>query len=119
MDRVPINKIGDFLLVSLQGDIHDAVALALQEALGNEIVSTRAHLILLDISALQIVDSFIGRLIADIAGIARLLDAEVIVAGMQPAVAITLVELGLDLKGIRTALSVESALAIAGIGARI
>lgn len=115
MDRIPILKIGGCLLVTVQTDVQDNVALALQEDLGNRIIATRAKLVLFDISSLQIVDSFIGRLISDIAAIAKLLDAEVIVVGMQPAVAITLVELGLTLKGVRTALNVESALAMAGI----
>lgn len=115
MERIPIIKIGKYLLVTVQTDVQDNVALALQEDLGNRIISTRARLVLFDISSLQVVDSFIGRLIADIAGIARLLDAEVVVVGMQPAVAITLVELGLTLNGVRTALNVESALAMAGI----
>lgn len=115
MDRVPIIKVGKYLLASVQTDVEDNVALALQEDLAARIIATRARLVLLDISALQIVDSFIGRMIADIAGIARLLDAEVIVVGMQPAVAMTLVELGLTLSGVRTALNVESALAMAGI----
>jgi rsbT antagonist protein RsbS len=115
VERIPILKIGKYLLVTVQTDVQDNVALALQEDLGNRIIATRARLVLFDISSLQIVDSFIGRLIADIAGIARLLDAEVVVVGMQPAVAITLVELGLTLSGVRTALNVESALAMAGI----
>lgn len=113
MDRIPIVKVGDFLLATVQGDVEDSVALALQEDLGNRITATHARLVLFDISGLQVVDSFIGRLIADIAGIAKLLDAEVVVVGMRPAVAITLVELGLTLKGVRTALNVESALAMA------
>jgi rsbT antagonist protein RsbS len=115
VERIPIIKIGKYLLVTVQTDVQDNVALALQEDLGNRIIATRARLVLFDISSLQIVDSFIGRLIGDIAGIARLLDAEVVVVGMQPAVAITLVELGLTLNGVRTALNVESALAMAGI----
>jgi rsbT antagonist protein RsbS len=115
VERIPIIKIGKYLLVTVQTDVQDNVALALQEDLGNRIIATRARLVLFDISSLQVVDSFIGRLIADIAGIARLLDAEVVVVGMQPAVAITLVELGLTLNGVRTALNVESALAMAGI----
>jgi rsbT antagonist protein RsbS len=115
VERIPIIKIGKYLLVTVQTDVQDNVALALQEDLGNRIIATRACLVLFDISSLQVVDSFIGRLIADIAGIARLLDAEVVVVGMQPAVAITLVELGLTLNGVRTALNVESALAMAGI----
>lgn len=115
MERIPIIKIGKYLLVTVQTDVQDNVALALQEDLGNRIIATRARLVLFDISSLQVVDSFIGRLIADIAGIARLMDAEVVVVGMQPAVAITLVELGLTLNGVRTALNVESAVAMAGI----
>lgn len=115
MERIPIIKIGKYLLVTVQTDVQDNVALALQEDLGNRIIATRARLVLFDISSLQVVDSFIGRLIADIAGIARLLDAEVVVVGMQPAIAITLVELGLTLNGVRTALNVESAVAMAGI----
>jgi rsbT antagonist protein RsbS len=115
VERIPIIKIGKYLLVTVQTDVQDNVALALQEDLGNRIIATRARLVLFDISSLQVVDSFIGRLIADIAGIARLLDAEVVVVGMQPAVAITLVELGLTLNGVRTALNVESAVAMAGI----
>lgn len=115
MERIPIIKIGKYLLVTVQTDVQDNVALALQEDLGNRIIATRARLVLFDISSLQVVDSFIGRVIADIAGIARLLDAEVVVVGMQPAVAITLVELGLTLNGVRTALNVESAVAMAGI----
>jgi len=115
VERIPIIKIGKYLLVTVQTDVQDNVALALQEDLGNRIIATRARLVLFDISSLQVVDSFIGRVIADIAGIARLLDAEVVVVGMQPAVAITLVELGLTLNGVRTALNVESAVAMAGI----
>jgi rsbT antagonist protein RsbS len=115
VDRVPIIKVGKYLLASIQTDVQDNVALALQDDLSARIIATRSRLVLLDISALLIVDSFIGRMIADIAGIARLLDAQVIVVGMQPAVAITLVELGLTLSGVRTALNVESALAMAGI----
>lgn len=114
MDRVPIVKVGGYLLATIQGDMRDDVALALQEDLGSRIIAARARLVLLDISALQIVDSFIGRMISDIAGVARLLDAEVVVVGMQPAVAITLVELGLTLSGVRTALNVERAIAMAG-----
>lgn len=114
MDRVPIVKVGTYLLATIQTDVQDNVAIALQEDLGARIVASRARLVLLDISSLQIVDSFIGRMIADISGMARLLDAEVIVVGMQPAVAMTLVELGLTLTGVRTALNVDAALAMAG-----
>ncbi len=119
MDRIPIVKVGGYLLVTIPSDVQDSVAIALQEDLSSRIVSAQARLVLLDISSLQIVDSFTGRMIADIAGIARLLDAEVIVVGMQPAVAITLVELGLTLAGVRTALSVEAALGMAGMGDRL
>lgn len=115
MDRIPIVKVGRYLLATIPTDVQDSLALALQEDLSNRIIASRAHLVLLDISSVQLVDSFMGRMIADIAGIARLLDAEVIVVGMQPAVAITLVELGLTLSGVRTALNVETALAMAGV----
>jgi rsbT antagonist protein RsbS len=115
VDRVPIIKIGKYLLAAIQADVQDNVAVALQEDLAARIIAAGSRLVLLDISGLQIVDSFIGRMIGDTAGIVKLLDAEVIVVGMQPAVAITLVELGLTLSGVRTALNVESALAMAGI----
>ncbi len=119
MDRVPIIKIGRYLVATIPTDVQDDLALSLQEDLSSRIVTGSARLVLLDISSVQLVDSFMGRLIADIAGIARLLDAEVMVVGMQPAVAITLVELGLTLPGIRTALSVEHALAMAELDGRI
>ena len=107
MERIPILKMGDYLLVTIQVDMHDRLALTLQEDLTERIVKARAHGVLIDISALEVVDSFIGRMLGNIAGMARLLDAETVLVGMQPAVAITLVELGLSLKGIRTALNVE------------
>ena len=107
MDRIPILKMGEFLLVTIQVDMHDRLAMTLQEDLTERIVKSRARGVLIDISALEIVDSFIGRMLANIAGMARLLDAETVLVGMQPAVAITLVELGLSLNGIRTALNVE------------
>ena len=107
MDRVPILKIGDMLLVSIQIDMEDQVALQLQEDLSERIVATGSHGVIIDISALDIVDSFVGRTLATIASISRVLDAETVVVGMRPAVAITLVELGLQLPGIRTALNVE------------
>ncbi len=99
--------MGEFLLVTIQVDMHDRLALTLQDDLTNQIAQTGARGVLIDISALEIVDSFIGRMIANIAGMARVLDAETVVVGMQPAVAITLVELGLSLTGVRTALNVE------------
>jgi rsbT antagonist protein RsbS len=107
MDRIPILKMGDFLLVTIQVDMHDRLAVALEEDLSAKIVKTGARGVLIDISALEIVDSFIGRMIADISGMARILDAKTVLVGMQPAVAITLVELGLSLPGVATALNVE------------
>ena len=107
MDRIPILKMGPFLLVTIQVDMHDRLALALQDDLAGKIASSGARGVLIDISSLEIVDSFIGRVLANIAGVSRVLDAETVVVGMQPAVAITLVELGLSLPGVRTALNVE------------
>jgi rsbT antagonist protein RsbS len=112
MERVPILKIGSVLLVSVQIDLQDQTALALQEDLSERIVKTGARGVLIDISALEIVDSFIGRMLSTIASISRVLDAETVVVGMRPAVAITLVELGLSLGGVRTALNVEKGLEI-------
>ena len=107
MERIPILKLGRFLLVTIQVDMHDRLAMALQDDLTDRIVRDRARGVLIDISALDIVDSFIGRMLGNIAGMARILDAETVVVGMQPSVAITLVELGLSLPGIRTALNVD------------
>jgi rsbT antagonist protein RsbS len=107
MDRVPVLTLGDVLLVSIQVDLEDQLALRLQEDLAERIVSTGAHGVIIDITALDIVDSFVGRMLATIASVSRVLDAETVVVGMRPAVAITLVELGLPLRGIRTALNVE------------
>ena len=107
MTRIPILQMGDCLLVTIQVDLQDQAAVSLQDDLANKIESSGARSVLIDISALEIVDSFIGRMLAGISGIARVLDAETVVVGMQPAVAITLVELGLSLQGVRTALNVE------------
>jgi rsbT antagonist protein RsbS len=112
MDRIPILRIGDILLVSIQVDLQDQVAVALQEDLADHIVKSSANGVLLDISALEIVDSFVGRMINTIASVSRVLDAETVVVGMRPAVAITLVELGLSLPGVRTALDVDRGLAM-------
>ena len=107
MERIPILKVNEFLLVTIQVDMHDRLALTLQDDLTEKIVTARAKGVLIDISALDMVDSFIGRMLSNIAGMARILDAQTVVVGMQPAVAITLVELGLSLPGIRTALNVD------------
>ena len=107
MERIAILKMGEYLLVTIQVDMHDRLAMTLQDDLTTKIVSTRAKGVLIDISALEMVDSFIGRMLGDIAAISRVLDAETVVVGMRPAVAITLVELGLSLSGVRTALNVE------------
>lgn len=107
MDRVPILKLGDILIVSIQIDLQDMSVLALQEDLSEKVVETGARGVIIDITAVEIVDSFIGRMLATIAAISRMLDAETIVVGMRPAVAITLVELGLSLGGVRTALNLE------------
>src|SRR5262252_9311801 len=112
MAEIPILKIGDCLLVSIQVDMHDRLALALQDDLTSRIVTDRARGVMIDISALEIVDSFIGRMLNDIAAMSRVLDAVTVVVGMQPAVAITLVELGLGLTGVRTALNVDKGLAL-------
>ena len=108
MDRIPILRMGNFLLVTIQVDMHDKLALTLQDDLTNRIAEVGSRGVLIDISSLEIVDSFIGRTLANIASMAKVLDAETVVVGMQPAVAITLVELGMSLPGIRTALNVES-----------
>ena len=107
MERIPILKMGPFLLVTIQVDMHDQLALTLQDDLTSRIAKERSRGVLLDISALDVVDSFIGRMIANISSMARVLDAVTVVVGMQPAVAITLVELGLPLEGVHTALNVE------------
>lgn len=109
--RIPILKMGQYLLVTIQVDMHDRLAMALQDDLTNRIAKERARGVLIDISSLDVVDSFIGRMIANISGMARVLDAETVVVGMQPSVAITLVELGLPLEGVHTALNVEKGMA--------
>ena len=114
MDRIPILKFGDALLVTIQVDMHDRLATALEEDLTARIVTQNAKGVLIDISALEIVDSFIGRMLANIASVSRLLDADTVVVGMRPEVAITLVELGLGLPGVKTALNAERGLALIG-----
>ncbi|HET7563676.1 MAG TPA: STAS domain-containing protein [Gemmatimonadaceae bacterium] len=112
MERIPILRMGKYLLVTIQVDMHDRLAMQLQSDLTSQISDMAARGVLLDISAVEIVDSFIGRMIGNIASMARVLDAETVVVGMQPAVAITLVELGLSLPGVRTALNVEKGMAL-------
>ena len=111
MDRIPIIKMGPALIVSIQVDMHDQLAVALEEELTKTIVTTRAKGVLIDISTLDVVDSFIGRMLDTIAAVSRVLDADTVVVGMRPSVAITLVELGLSLTGVKTALSVERGMA--------
>jgi rsbT antagonist protein RsbS len=107
LERIPILKVGEFLLVSIQVDMHDQLVLTLQDDLTERIVASRAKGVLIDISSLEMVDSFIGRMLGNIAAMSRILDAQTVVVGMQPAVAITLVELGMSLSGVQTALNVE------------
>lgn len=108
MEKIPILRMRDFLLVTIQVDMHDRLAMTLQDDLTNQISETGARGVLIDISSLEIVDSFIGRMLGNIAAMSRVLDAQTVVVGMQPAVAITLVELGMSLKGVRTALNVDA-----------
>jgi rsbT antagonist protein RsbS len=112
MERIPILKMGDFLLVTIQVDMHDRLVMNLQDDLTEKVSKYHAKGVLIDISALEIVDSFIGRMIANIAAMSRVLDAKTVVTGMQPAVAITLVELGLSLDGVKTALNVDRGIAL-------
>jgi rsbT antagonist protein RsbS len=107
VDRIPILKMGPYLLVSIQVDMHDRLAMQLQDDLTSRIAATGSRAVLIDISSLDTVDSFMGRMLGNIAAMSRVLDAETVLVGMQPAVAITLVELGMTLPGVRTALSVE------------
>jgi rsbT antagonist protein RsbS len=122
-ERIPILKMGEYLLVTIQVDMHDRLAMSLQDDLTDRIARTRARGVLIDISSLEVVDSFIGRMLANIASMSRVLDAETVVVGMRPSVAITLVELGLALPGVRTALDVEKGMdllrtSLAGPGQR-
>jgi rsbT antagonist protein RsbS len=112
MEKIPILRMGEFLLVTIQIDMHDQLALKLQDDLSNAINKYASKGVLIDISSLEMVDSFIGRMVADISGIGKILGAETILVGMQPAVAITLVELGLSLPGVATALNVERGMAL-------
>ncbi|WP_375769940.1 STAS domain-containing protein [Archangium gephyra] len=112
MERIPILRMGRVLLVTIQVDMHDQLAVTLQDDLTAKIVETSASGVLIDISSLEVVDSFIGRILGNIATMSRVLDAQTVVVGMQPAVAITLVELGMSLPGIRTALNVEKGMAL-------
>ena len=118
MDRIPILKLGNVLLVTIQVDMHDELASALEEDLTQRIVAVGARGVLIDISALEIVDSFMGRMLDNIAAVSRILDADTVVVGMRPAVAITLVELGLSLHGVKTAHDVDKGLALIARSAR-
>lgn len=119
MDRIPILKMGPYLLVTIQVDMHDRVAMMLQDELTDQIVKQRSRGVLLDISSVDVVDSFIGRMIGNIASMARILDAETVVVGMRPAVAITLVELGMALPGVRTALNVDAGMAMLKLNGKV
>jgi rsbT antagonist protein RsbS len=112
MDKIPILKMGHFLLITIQVDMHDRLAMALQDDLTTRVVTDRAKGVLIDISSLEIVDSFIGRMLDNIAAMTRTLGANTVVVGMKPAVAITIVELGLSLANVRTALTVDKGMAM-------
>jgi rsbT antagonist protein RsbS len=112
MEKIPILRMGEFLLVTIQIDMHDQLALKLQDDLSNSILKNASKGVLIDISSLEMVDSFIGRMVADISSMGKILGAETVLVGMQPAVAITLVELGLSLPGVATALNVERGMAL-------
>lgn len=112
MEHIPILQMGSYLLVSIQVEMHDRLVMTLQDDLTSRLVATRARGVLIDISSLEIVDSFIGRMLGNISAMATILDAVTVVVGMRPAVAITLVELGLSLEGVRTALNVEKGMAL-------
>jgi rsbT antagonist protein RsbS len=118
VERIPILRMGNFLLVTIQVDMHDKLATTLQDDLTTAISKTSARGVLIDISALELVDSFIGRMLANISTMSRVLDAQTVLVGMQPAVAITLVELGLALPGVRTALNVERGMALLDVALR-
>ena len=118
MERIPILRMSEFLLVTIQVDMHDRLAMALQDDLTEQIVRHRARGVLIDISSLEVVDSFIGRMIGNIAAMSHVLDAETVVVSMRPAVAITLVELGLSLAGVKTALDVERGMRVLRAGMR-
>ncbi|HEX6161425.1 MAG TPA: STAS domain-containing protein [Thermoanaerobaculia bacterium] len=119
MERIPILKMGRFLLVSIQVDMDDRTAMSLQDDLTAQIVKHKAKGVLIDISSLDVVDSFIGRMLANTAAMARILDADTVVVGMQPSVAITLVELGLSLTGVRSALNVERGMELLNVMQRV
>ena len=112
MEKIPILKMSDFLLVTIQVDMHDRLAMSLQDDLTAQVVAARAKGVLIDISSLEVVDSFIGRMLGNMAAMTRALGAEAVVVGMQPAVAITIVELGLSLTNVRTALNVDKGMAL-------
>jgi rsbT antagonist protein RsbS len=119
VERIPILKMGPYLLVSIQVDMHDRLAMQLQDDLTERIAQTGARAVLIDISALDTVDSFMGRMLGNIAAMSRVLDAETVLVGMQPAVAITLVELGMTLPGVRTALNVEKGMELLAASLRV